>query len=126
MNPHVSTYPTPGVGIFDIRFFPLYHVAMNTTTITIKTESKLKEQAQQLAAQMGVSLSAKINEFLKRFVKTKSVGRQPDGIPTQYLIDMIAESERDYKEGRYESFDSMSDFIAYLDKEIADEKRKQR
>ena len=97
---------------------------MNTATITIKTDSKLKEQAQNLAAQMGVSLSAFLNKHLKHIVKTQSVGRQPDGIPTQYMIDSIAQSEKDIKAGRVISFNSITEAIAHLDAEIAHEKQK--
>ena len=46
---------------------------MNTAVINIKTDPKVKSEAQQIASDMGLNLSILLNAFLRQFVKTKSV-----------------------------------------------------
>lgn len=43
-----------------------------TSTIILKTDSKLKTDAQKIAADLGISLSTVINNYLKSFVREKS------------------------------------------------------
>lgn len=43
-----------------------------TSTIIVKSDSKLKAQAQKTAAELGLSLSVVINNYLKKFVEEKS------------------------------------------------------
>lgn len=44
-----------------------------TSTVIIKTDSKLKTKAQKTASDLGLTLSAVINGYLKDFVQKKSV-----------------------------------------------------
>ena len=46
---------------------------MNTATIFIKTEPKVKEEAQKTAQELGFSLSSILNAFLRQLVKTKTI-----------------------------------------------------
>ena len=47
---------------------------MNTHTIlNIKTDKKLKAEAQKIAGEIGVPLSTVINAFLKQFVRDKEI-----------------------------------------------------
>ncbi len=41
------------------------------TVINIKTDSEIKELAQKTAGDLGLSLSALINAYLRQFVRTK-------------------------------------------------------
>ncbi len=43
-----------------------------TSTIIIRTDSKLKARAQKTAAELGLTLSTVINNHLKKFVEEKS------------------------------------------------------
>ena len=43
------------------------------TVINIKTEKSVKVRAQKIAKEMGLSLSAVINAYLKQFVRNKEV-----------------------------------------------------
>ena len=75
----------------------------NSTVITIKTEEDIKEKAQELAAEMGLSLSGLLNRYLKRFVKTKSTAEsiEEDGeTPSPYLIRIMKQAEKDRKAGK--------------------------
>jgi len=46
---------------------------MNTAIINVKTDPKIKQQAQKVAADMGLSLSGLINVYLKQFIRDKKV-----------------------------------------------------
>ncbi len=42
-----------------------------TSTIILKTDSKLKQEAQQTAEELGLTLTSVINGYLSDFVQTK-------------------------------------------------------
>jgi addiction module RelB/DinJ family antitoxin len=96
---------------------------MNTASILVKTDPKIKEQAQQTAQEMGISLTSVINRYLKHFIQTKSITiTAEDETPNQYLIDSLKQSEEDIKAGRVISFESGKAALDYLDREINHEK----
>jgi addiction module RelB/DinJ family antitoxin len=103
---------------------------MNTTSLHIKIEANIKREAQKTAEELGLSLSAVTKALLKQFVRTKrlSVGTAdlPE-IPNAYLrkiLDAELEAEEEEsKTGAGISFASAKEALAYLDREIADEKR---
>lgn len=89
---------------------------MRTAVINIKTEAKLKIQAQEIAADLGFSLSSLINAFLKQLARTKSVSFSAvSEEPSDYLVKALKESESDRKAGRYYSFSNAKDAIGFLD-----------
>lgn len=99
---------------------------MNTVSILIKTDQKVKEEAQKTAEKMGISLTSVINRYLKHFIQTKSITFSADEeVPSQYMIDSLKESEEDYKAGRFIAFENPGEELAYLDKIIEDARQKQ-
>lgn len=99
---------------------------MNTASILIKTDPKLKKKAQKAAEDMGISLTSVINRYLRHFVATKSITfTAGDEVPTQYMLDSLKQSEEDVKAGRVITFEMPGEELAYLDREIEDERRKQ-
>ena len=89
---------------------------MNTATIFIKTEPKVKEEAQKTAAELGFSLSSILNAFLRQLVKTKtihfSVGEEK---PSKYLIGLMKKAQADLKKGDTSpKFKTAEEFIEYL------------
>lgn len=98
---------------------------MQSAVINFTTEEKTKQEAQKVAKKMGISLSMVLNNYLKHFVQTKKVVFSADDeIPNQYLINALKQSEADEKAGRVITFKNPQEELAYLDKEIEDEKRK--
>src|SRR5437763_378170 len=98
---------------------------MNTASILIKTDPKVKEKAQRTAEEMGISLTSVINRYLKHFIETKTITFSVDEeIPNKYMIDSLKESEEDFKSDRFVSFESREDELAYLDREIENERQK--
>jgi addiction module RelB/DinJ family antitoxin len=99
---------------------------MNIASLHIKIEPAIKEQARKTAEELGLSLSAVMNVLLKQFIRSKhlSVGvRDMPEIPNVRTRQVLKQAEEDMKAGQVLSFASAKDALAYLDKEIADEKR---
>jgi addiction module RelB/DinJ family antitoxin len=91
---------------------------MNTHTIlNIKTDKKLKADAQKVAAELGLPLTTVMNSFLKQFVREKEITLSANEYrPTPYLERILEEAEKEYVEGKLETFDNVDDFLAALDK----------
>lgn len=86
------------------------------TTISIRTNSKLKEKAQSVIEANGMSLSAFINSQLLRASKAKTLTLDFEAEePSEWLIQQLKESEEDIKAGRCSpAFDNAEDAIAWL------------
>lgn len=98
---------------------------MNTASILIKTDPQVKVKAQKTAEKMGLSLTSVINHYLKHFISTETITFSTrDETPNQYLINALKESEEDVRAGRVTTFKNAQEELDYLDKEIADERRK--
>lgn len=91
---------------------------MNTHTIlNIKTDKKLKADAQKVASELGVPLSTIMNAFLKQFVRDKEITFSANQYrPTPYLVGLIEEAQKEYEAGNVEKFDNADDFLAALNK----------
>ena len=88
---------------------------MNTVVINIKTNPKVKAKAKKVASELGFSLSALINGYLKQLIKTKTVHFSlTEEETSEYLIKALKESGEDRKAGRYVSFDNVDEAISWL------------
>jgi len=90
---------------------------MNSTVINIKTNIKVKKQAQKIASDLGLSLSGVINGFLKQLIRNKAVlFTLNEDIPSDYLLSSIKESKAERKSGDFYSFKNNQTAIDFLDK----------
>jgi len=97
---------------------------MNTAVINIKTNPEVKIKAQKVASELGFSLSALINGYLKQLIRTKSFHFSVlDETPSEYMVQALRESEEDRKARRYRSFDSTDKALEYLDNLIDESKK---
>lgn len=88
---------------------------MRTAQIGFKTTTQVKIKAQKLTDQLGVSLSSVLNGFLNQFIRSERLELSIDPQPSQFALDMIAESEKDIKKGRMSSgFNNAKDAIVWL------------
>lgn len=89
---------------------------MKTAMINIKTDAGVKRQAQELAEELGFSLSAIVTASLKQFVRTREVQFSAVHRMTPYLEGVIKEVEKDIKAGKNISpaFTNVKDMDAYL------------
>ena len=56
----------------------VYTLVMATTVMNVKVEAELKQQAQALAKQLGLPLSAVVSGFLRSFVATGEITFRAD------------------------------------------------
>lgn len=71
------------------------------TLISIKTEPEVKEQAQKLASEMGITLSALVTIQLKQAIRTQTVTLSAESYtPTPYLEKILEKADKDIKAGR--------------------------
>lgn len=89
---------------------------MNSTVINIKTDIKVKKEAQKIAADLGLSLSGAINGFLKQLIRDKTVVfTLNENTPSDYLLSSIKESKNERKTGNFHSFKDNREAINFLD-----------
>lgn len=90
---------------------------MNTVVINIKTEPQIKEKAQKVASEMGLTLTAVINRYLKHFVETKEITFYGEEEPSPYLIKAMKQAKKDLETGKTSpAFDNAEDAIKWLEK----------
>lgn len=99
---------------------------MNTAVVNVKVDPQVKQEAQKVAKELGISLSGVINGFLKHLIRTKSIHFSLNEEPSDYLIRSLRESREDIKAGRVVSFADPNKALAFLDKMISDEKKLQK
>jgi addiction module RelB/DinJ family antitoxin len=90
---------------------------MNTASILIKTDPKLKKAAQETADEMGISLTSVINRYLKHFIDTKTITfTANDEVPNAQTIKALKASEEDIKARRVSpAFKNAEDAIKWLE-----------
>ena len=90
---------------------------MKTAVINIKTNKEVKEQAQELAEELGFSLSSLVTASLKQFIRAREVRFSALPKMTPYLEGVIKKVEKDIKKGKNMSpvFSSAEKANAYLD-----------
>ena len=87
------------------------------TVINIKTDKEVKKNAQELASQLGLTLSDVLNASLRNFIRTREVYFSAIPRMTPELEHLLGRIEKDIKEGKNlsPSFTNMKDAIDYLD-----------
>ncbi len=94
---------------------------MKTATLSIKTDPKVKAQAQKLAADLGLPLGSLINGLLKEAVRTQSVtfSARVEQFPaekmTPQMEKIIGEFERERLSGTLETV-SYQEFMEHAQK----------
>ena len=89
---------------------------MNTAVINIKTDKSLKTEIQKIANELGISVSALINGYLKQVTRSQKVIFTIDEKPSRYLIEAIQQARKERKEGKSSPvFDNAEDAIKWLD-----------
>ena len=88
---------------------------MNSTVINIKTDVKVKKEAQKIVSDLGLSLSGAINGFLKQLVRTKTISfTLNENNPSDYLMNSVAEAEKERNSKKQKKFQSNADAIDFV------------
>ena len=91
---------------------------MNTAVINIKTEEEVKKKAQNIASELGLSLSSLINAYLKQLVRTRRIEFDLGEEPSEYLKSIIRKAEENYRKGRTSpAFKTGEEAVKWLEKQ---------
>ncbi|MDP3974412.1 MAG: type II toxin-antitoxin system RelB/DinJ family antitoxin [bacterium] len=91
---------------------------MNTAVINIKTEKALKKQVQNIASDLGLSLSSLINVYLKQLVRTRKIELDLGEEPSNYLKSILKQANINYRKGKTSpSFITGKDAVKWLEKQ---------
>jgi addiction module RelB/DinJ family antitoxin len=91
-----------------------------TAVINLKTDPALKKKAAETAEKLGISLSAVLNNELRRFVIEQRVSFQTSEVPNAETARLLAESRKEIEAGDYYGpFDSVEEMLASLHEHIA-------
>lgn len=97
---------------------------MRNAVINIKTDSKVKQEAQKVASELGFSLSGLINGYLRQLISTKSVNFSlMDEEPSELLIKTVRDAEIERDGDDYYSFSDVGEALDFVDKVIDDSKK---
>lgn len=89
---------------------------MNTAVVNIKTDPKVKAQAQKVAEDLGFSLSALVNAYLRELIQKREVRFALPEIPNASTRKALKESERDRKLGYVSpAFSNVDEVMAWLE-----------
>ncbi len=92
---------------------------MSTTIINIKTDIKIKQQAQKVSADLGLSLSGAINAFLRQMIRDKKVYFSLDeSNPSEDLLKALEEAKLDRKRRKHHSFKNNREALDFLKKGV--------
>lgn len=87
------------------------------TVIHLKTDKEVKENAQKLASELGISLSDVINSSLRNFIRTRTVMISDIPQMTPELERLLGQVEEDIKNKKNLSgpFSTSREMDEYLD-----------
>lgn len=87
--------------------------------INLKTDPKLKAKAAKTADKLGISLSAVLNNELRRFSAEQSVSFEVPEVPNAKTAKQLAASKKKIEAGDYHGpFNSAEDMLASLHEQI--------
>ena len=86
--------------------------------INLKTDPKLKEAASETASRLGVSLSAVLNNELRRFATEKNVVFEIPEVPNNKTAEQLLASQEQIDNGDYYKFDNNKKSLEFLAKEL--------
>lgn len=92
---------------------------MSTAAIYIKTDPHVKEKAQRVAQELGLSLSAILNAYLKQLIHTKTVTFSAlDEVPNEATRAIMKQAEDNLKKGKHSPiFKTGKEAVAWLEKQ---------
>ena len=87
------------------------------TVINIKTDKEIKQNAQKVAEELGLSLSTVINAYLRQFVRNKEIHLSTAPHMSPELERYLGKVEKDIATGKNlsESFSSGEEMDRWLD-----------
>jgi len=86
------------------------------TQVNLKIDTHIKEKAQKMAQELGLSLSSVVNATLGQFARTGELQLSVAPRMTPFLEDIVKEARAEYEAGKLKVYENADDFIASLNK----------
>ena len=91
---------------------------MKHSVINLKTDPELKKLATKTAERLGISLSAVLNNELRRFAAEQSVVFDIPEAPNITTAKLLAASKRQIEQGDYHKFKDNKEAVDFLANEL--------
>ena len=82
--------------------------------INLKTDPELKRLAAKAADKLGISVSAVLNNELRRFAAEQSVTFDIAEVPNTNTAKLLADSKKQIEVGDYHKFDNNAEALDFL------------
>ena len=82
--------------------------------INLKTDPELKRLAAKAADKLGISVSAVLNNELRRFAAEQSVTFDIAEVPNANTAKLLADSKKQIEVGDYHKFDNNAEALDFL------------
>ena len=86
--------------------------------INLKTDPELKKLAAKTADKLGISISALLNNELRRFTAEQSVVFDIPEVPNAETAKQLADSRKQIDAGDYHKFSDNDEALDFLSKEL--------
>jgi len=85
-----------------------------TTTIIIKTEKELRDEARAAAEELGVPLTTVVNALLRQFVRDRKLVLSLEPAPTRAKLALWEGISEEMDKSKAKSFANAGDLISHL------------
>ena len=86
--------------------------------INLKTDPELKYKAAKTAEKLGISISAVLNNELRRFTAEQSVVFDIPEVPNAQTLKLMGESKNQIKSGDFHKFKDNTEALEFLANEL--------
>ncbi len=91
---------------------------MQTAVINLRTEPKIKKQAQEVAHELGFSLGSLLDGYLRDLIRNREVHFTLEERPNVYLKSVMKQAKENYKKGKTSpTFKNIKDELEWLEKQ---------
>lgn len=88
----------------------------SSVNVTVRMDPKVKAQADELYASLGIDMSTAVNMFVRQCLRERQLPFQPSlNVPNQETVRAIEESDEMIRTGYFKSY-SLDEALQVLDK----------
>ncbi|MFZ1249750.1 MAG: type II toxin-antitoxin system RelB/DinJ family antitoxin [Candidatus Saccharimonadales bacterium] len=87
--------------------------------INLKTDPALKKAVQKIADELGVSISAVLNNELHRFARERRVTFEIPEVPNAQTAKRMEKSRKEFQAGDYHKFETNDEALDFLHNQLS-------
>ena len=92
---------------------------MTTTNLNIRTDKDIKEAAEQIFNELGISMTTAVNIFLRQTIRSNGIPFELKlNMPNDVTMAAIEEGRRIARDSEIRGYTSMKDFRSALEDEV--------